>query len=185
MALRLTKNGTSSTGNTTYNLAAAEDWARGADGTVTIADLTSNAITASGNNNSPVIANLDTNSVAWVTGNTLTLDTGSNATVTDTENDVANWNGSTLTVKRYTSGGVADATSSDTFSLVESGFTLSGSNLKTGGNTFATYDTTVAGVLTVNFTGGGAAVTNTLVQDHSGEHQVVHRARRAAPRSRP
>ena len=32
------KNGTSSTGGTTYNLAAAEDWAAGADAAVVVAD---------------------------------------------------------------------------------------------------------------------------------------------------
>ncbi|MBV6447513.1 DUF4214 domain-containing protein [Nitrosomonas sp.] len=41
------KNGTSSTGGTTYNLAAAEDWAAGADSAATVADLTGNGITAS------------------------------------------------------------------------------------------------------------------------------------------
>ncbi|BDI05077.1 VCBS domain-containing protein [Sphaerotilus microaerophilus] len=41
------KNGTSSTGATTYNLAAAEDWAAGADPAVTVADLTGNGITTS------------------------------------------------------------------------------------------------------------------------------------------
>ncbi|MFZ6723514.1 DUF4347 domain-containing protein, partial [Undibacterium sp. Ji49W] len=40
------KNGTSSTGGTTYNVAAAEDWAAGADAAVVIADLTGNGITA-------------------------------------------------------------------------------------------------------------------------------------------
>jgi uncharacterized delta-60 repeat protein len=43
----INKNGTSSTGGTTYNLAAAEDWAAGADPAVNVADLTGNGITAS------------------------------------------------------------------------------------------------------------------------------------------
>ncbi len=43
----INKNGTSSTGATTYNLAAAEDWAAGADATVVVADLTGNGITVS------------------------------------------------------------------------------------------------------------------------------------------
>ncbi|MBC3920986.1 DUF4347 domain-containing protein, partial [Undibacterium sp. CY18W] len=42
----INKNGTSSTGGTTYNVAAAEDWAAGADAAVVIADLTSNGVTA-------------------------------------------------------------------------------------------------------------------------------------------
>ncbi|ANG62755.1 hypothetical protein A8C75_09855 [Marinobacterium aestuarii] len=45
--LIMNNNGTSSTGATTYNLAAAEDWAAGADVTVAVADLTSNGITVS------------------------------------------------------------------------------------------------------------------------------------------
>lgn len=43
----LNKNGTSSQDSTTYNLAAAEDWAAGADASVTVADLTGNGITVS------------------------------------------------------------------------------------------------------------------------------------------
>lgn len=45
--LILNKNGTSSVGGTTYNLAAAEDWAAGADAAVVVADLTGNGITTS------------------------------------------------------------------------------------------------------------------------------------------
>ena len=45
--MMLNKNGTSSTGATTYNLAAAEDWAQGADAAVVTADLTGNGITVS------------------------------------------------------------------------------------------------------------------------------------------
>ena len=43
----LNKNGTSSGGGTTYNIAAAEDWAPGANASTDIADLTGNAITVS------------------------------------------------------------------------------------------------------------------------------------------
>ncbi len=42
----INKNGTSSTGGTTYNVAAAEDWTAGADAAVVVADLTGNGITA-------------------------------------------------------------------------------------------------------------------------------------------
>ena len=45
--LNLNKNGTSSTSATAYNLAAAEDWAAGADAAVVVADLTGNAVTVS------------------------------------------------------------------------------------------------------------------------------------------
>ncbi|MFN9471651.1 beta strand repeat-containing protein, partial [Acidovorax sp.] len=40
-------NGTQSSGGTTYNLAANEDWAAGADAAVVVADLTGNGITVS------------------------------------------------------------------------------------------------------------------------------------------
>src|SRR5690606_30140057 len=43
----MNKNGTSSTGGTTFNLAAAEDWAAGADAAVVVADTTGNGITVS------------------------------------------------------------------------------------------------------------------------------------------
>jgi hypothetical protein len=43
----LNKDGTSSTGTGTYNLAAAEDWAAGAEAAVNVADLTGNGITVS------------------------------------------------------------------------------------------------------------------------------------------
>ncbi|WP_277624200.1 DUF4347 domain-containing protein, partial [Undibacterium sp. TS12] len=42
----INKNGTSSTGGTTYNVAAAEDWTAGADAAVVVADLTGNGVTA-------------------------------------------------------------------------------------------------------------------------------------------
>ncbi|MEW6992050.1 DUF4347 domain-containing protein [Colwelliaceae bacterium 6441] len=45
--LIINKNGTASTGATTYNLAAAEDWAAGADAAVNVVDLTGNGITVS------------------------------------------------------------------------------------------------------------------------------------------
>jgi len=48
LASRLNKNGTSSTGNVSYNLAGAEDWAAGADAEVTVADGSGNGITVSG-----------------------------------------------------------------------------------------------------------------------------------------
>ncbi len=43
----LNKQGTASSSGTTYNLAAAEDWAAGADASVVVADLTGNSITVS------------------------------------------------------------------------------------------------------------------------------------------
>ena len=42
----INKSGSSSTGGSTYNLAAAEDWATGADAAVAVADITGNGLTA-------------------------------------------------------------------------------------------------------------------------------------------
>ncbi len=101
----INKNGTSSTSTTTYNLAAAEDWAAGADATVTLADLTDNGIAAS-NVGAPVITSATYNASTGalvVTGTgflsasgaandiaankfTLTGEGGSTYTLTDTAN---------------------------------------------------------------------------------------------------
>ena len=60
------KNGTSSTGGTTYNLAAAEDWAAGADAAVIVADLTGNGITVS-NIGIPTVTTQAVSSIAETT----------------------------------------------------------------------------------------------------------------------
>ena len=64
------KNGTSSTGTTTYNLAGAEDWAAGADPAVVVADLAGNGITTS-NVPTPTIT-----SATYDTGSGLLVVTG-------------------------------------------------------------------------------------------------------------
>ena len=63
----INKDGTSSTSGTTYNLAAAEDWAAGADASVNVVDATGNGITVS-NVAAPTItsANYDVNTGALV-----------------------------------------------------------------------------------------------------------------------
>ncbi|MFZ6723806.1 DUF4214 domain-containing protein, partial [Undibacterium sp. Ji49W] len=55
LALRMNKDGTSSTDTTTYNLGMLEDWNTGADVAVVIADLFGNGITVTGNNVAPTI----------------------------------------------------------------------------------------------------------------------------------
>lgn len=111
----------------------------------------------------PVISGLDGDSVAWAgVGNTVTLDSVSDATVADATNDAGSWNGATLTVQRVT-GGSADATGNDVFGFNQTGFTVSGSNLQSGGQTFAIF-TNAGGVLTVSFANGGTDATNALVQ---------------------
>nr|WP_324258972.1 DUF4347 domain-containing protein [Cellvibrio fontiphilus] len=118
--------------------------------------------TRAGANNAPVISNLDGDSVAWPgVGNTVTLDVGGNATVADNELDAANWGGASLTVQRNL-GGTNTPISSDFFSFNASGYSVSGSNLQTGGSTtFGTF-TNTNGVLTISF---NANATNSLVRD--------------------
>ncbi|MBM7059659.1 DUF4347 domain-containing protein [Pseudomonas sp. UL073] len=170
IGLLLNKNGGSSIGGTAYNLAAAEDWAAGADAAVTVADLTGNGITVSNViNSAPMIANLNGESVAWAgPGNTVTLDNGGNASLTDAELGALNggngdWNGASLTVQRST------AVPADILGFASSGlFTVSGTsasgNLQSDGQTFATY-TNSGGVLTVIFTSSATAATTALVND--------------------
>ena len=73
----LNKNGLYSTGGTTYNLAAAEDWAAGADAAVVIADLTGNGITVSGISGATVTTQAVSNiSASAATGNGNITDLG-------------------------------------------------------------------------------------------------------------
>ncbi|MES2826049.1 MAG: Ig-like domain-containing protein, partial [Pseudomonadota bacterium] len=117
-------------------------------------------------NNPPAIANLNGDSVAWAgVGGTVVLDASTNASLTDTELQAlnstnGNWSGANLTVQRST------AVSADTFGFNLSGalFTVSGNNLQSSGQTFATY-TNTGGILTVNFANGGAIPTTALVND--------------------
>ncbi|WP_079435627.1 DUF4347 domain-containing protein [Zoogloea sp. LCSB751] len=161
----LNKNGTSSTDSTTYNLAAAEDWAAGADAAVFVADATGNGITVSNYNALPTIANLNADSVTWAgVGNTVVLDAGTNTSLNDAELSALNggngdWAGGSLTVQH-----TGAAVSADVFDFNTSGapFTVSGSNLQAGGLTFATFSNG-AGVLTINFTSSGTAATTELV----------------------
>ncbi|WP_156967597.1 putative Ig domain-containing protein [Comamonas granuli] len=161
------KNGTSSTGGTPYNLAAAEDWAAGADAAIVVADLTGNGITVSNANQAPVISNLNGDSVAWAgVGNSVTLDAGANALLADADLGALNggngdWSGASLTVQR-----AGTAVSSDVLGFHTAGalFTVSGANLQSGGQTFATY-TYTGGVLAISFNSSGTAATNALVND--------------------
>ena len=79
----INKNGTSSTGGTTYNLAAAEDWDAGADVTLVIADLTGNGITVS--NVPPAITSFSP--VTGTIGTVVTI-TGTNFSSTPADNIV-------------------------------------------------------------------------------------------------
>lgn len=84
------------------------------------------------------------------------------ATVSDTEHDGANdYGGSTLTVARE---GGANADDDFGFDTGAGTFTVSGGDLLTGGNVFASF-TDNSGTLTVSFNSNGAAATSSLVDD--------------------
>ena len=118
-------------------------------------------------NFAPTLGNLNGDSVPWAgVGNTVVLDASANAALADTEFDAlnsgnGNWSGGSLTVQR--SGA---AVSADTFGFNTSGalFNVSGSNLQSGGLTFATF-TNSGGVLTIINTSSGTAATTALVND--------------------
>ncbi|MBI1772817.1 MAG: DUF4214 domain-containing protein [Burkholderiales bacterium] len=89
LALRLNKDGTSSTDTTTYNIGMLEDWNTGAAVAVVIADLFGNPITVSGNNVAPVIGGVvagqtvtETTTVSPFTGVTISdPDVGASETI--------------------------------------------------------------------------------------------------------
>ncbi|MEA3644142.1 MAG: cadherin domain-containing protein, partial [Lamprobacter sp.] len=81
----INQNGTASSDNTTYNLAAAEDWALGADTAVDVADLTGNGITATVNQPPLITSNLGGGTAAVnVAENSTAVTT---VTATDDDND--------------------------------------------------------------------------------------------------
>ncbi|WP_160020173.1 Ig-like domain-containing protein [Pseudomonas sp. 8O] len=118
-------------------------------------------------NSAPAISNLNGDSVAWAgAGNTVVLDAGGNALFSDTEFGAlnggnGNWAGASLTIQR---NGTALGNDVLGFNTAGALFTISGSNLQSGGQTFATF-TNVGGVLTITFTGSGTAATTALVND--------------------
>ncbi|MDD2176170.1 SwmB domain-containing protein, partial [Acidovorax sp. D2M1] len=67
LALRMNKDGTSSTDTTTYNIGMLEDWNTGAATVVVIADLFGNGVTVAGNDpNAPVWASASANGSSLV-----------------------------------------------------------------------------------------------------------------------
>uniref|UniRef100_UPI0037C95FA5 Ig-like domain-containing protein n=1 Tax=Pseudomonas tohonis TaxID=2725477 RepID=UPI0037C95FA5 len=142
----------------------------GADGASTSTIYTTNGGTTDTNYNpnaAPTLGNLNGDSVAWGgAGNTVRLDVGSNASLADAElgalnSGNGNWSGASLVIQRN-----GTAVSSDVLGFDTSGalFTVSGSNLQSGGLTFATF-TNTGGVLTITFTSSATTATTALVND--------------------
>jgi hypothetical protein len=118
-------------------------------------------------NSAPAISNINGDSVAWAgAGNTVTLDAGGNALLGDTEFGAlnggnGNWAGASLTIQRSGTASGSDMLGFDTIGAL---FTISGSNLQSNGQTFATF-TNAGGVLAITFTSSGTAATTALVND--------------------
>jgi len=142
VALLLNKDGTSAVSGTTYNLAAAEDWAAGADATVVVADLTGNGITASGVDD---LANVTT------TGGTTSFTEADNLTSTPVVID------SGLTIIDPDSPTLASATVSITGNFQSGQDLLAFSNSGGMGNISGSYNAGT-GVLTLTSAGATATV---------------------------
>ena len=118
-------------------------------------------------NAAPTIGNLNGDSVAWAgVGNSVVLDVSGNASLADAELGAlnggnGNWSGASLVIQRS-----GTAVSSDVLGFNTSGaqFTVSGSNLQSSGQTFATF-TNTGGVLTITFTSSATTATTALVND--------------------
>lgn len=124
----------------------------------------------------PTISNLNGDSVGWAgVGNTVTLDAGGNAVLGDAEFGALNsgsgdWSGASLAVQRAGTAVAADVLG---FNTTGASFTVNGSNLQSGGQTFATF-TNSGGVLTISFTSSATAATNALVNEVA--HRVTYRS---------
>ena len=102
---RLNQNGTSSVGANTYNLAAAEDWAAGAEAAVTVADITGNGITVSNFVNAPTVAVVVADAALAVGETSLVTFTFSEAVTGFDNSDVSVANG-TLSAVSSSDGGL-------------------------------------------------------------------------------
>jgi len=109
----LNKNGTSSSGSTTYNLAAAEDWMAGTAAATVVADLTGNGITVS-NVQTPTITSSAYDSdtgVLTVTGTNLFSKVGANNDIDLTKLTFTGQGSGTYTLTNATGVEITSATS--------------------------------------------------------------------------
>jgi hypothetical protein len=170
------KNGTSSTGATTYNLAAAEDWAAGADATVNVVDATGNGITVS-NVAAPAITSATYDAS---TGALVVTGTGFLAAAGATNDIVANkftFTGEGGTTYTLTDTANAEVTSGTSFTLTLSATDRAAINQiankngtsSTGATTYnlAAAEDWAAGaaaaVVVADLTGNGITVSNFIV----------------------
>ncbi len=129
-----------------------------------VSDAASDTLITFVSNSAPAFANLDGTPSFTEGGSAVVID--SDVTISDTELDALNggngdYAGASLTVQR---NGGADATDSFGFDTSGALFTVIGSNLQVGGQTFALY-TNSSGTLTINFTSSVTAATSALVDE--------------------
>ncbi|WP_396190634.1 Ig-like domain-containing protein, partial [Flavobacterium sp.] len=146
--LLLNNNGTASVGATTYNLAAAEDWAAGADAAVVVADLTGNGITVSNA--------VDTTAPAAPSAPDMTSGTDSGRSSTDnTTNDTTpSFTGTAeanSTVTLYDTDGTTVLATTTTDG--SGNWSLTASTLSEGAHTLTTKATDLAGNVSTASTG--------------------------------
>ncbi|MBU6953421.1 tandem-95 repeat protein [Hahella sp. HN01] len=164
---------TPSSGSATYTNLALQYTNGGATDTIALkatsgglSSANSSSITST-INNAPVISNLNGDSVSWAgVGGTVNLDSGGDASGSDTELDALNggngdYSGGTLTVQR-----VGGAVTSDLFGFNTSGaaFTVNGSDLQSLGQSFASF-TNANGVLSITFNSSSTTATTALVSN--------------------
>ncbi|MGV0986277.1 MAG: ESPR-type extended signal peptide-containing protein, partial [Limnohabitans sp.] len=116
-------------------------------------------------NQVPVIGDLSGDTVAvGAAGSAVLLDRGTALSISDTELGSI-WTGASLTVQRVHNG-VADASVHDLYNFNATGasFTVSGNDLQSNGQTFATF-TSANGVLSISFTSAGTDATQALVEE--------------------
>ena len=172
----LNKNGTSSTSGTTYNLAAAEDWAAGADAAVVVADLTGNGITAS-NVAVPTITSATYNAATGalaVTGSGFPKFSGATNDIVANKFTLTGEGGATYTL---TDTANVEVTSGTSFTLTLSATDRAGANAilnkngtsSTGGTTYnlSAAEDWAAGadsaVVVADLSGNGVTVSNVAV----------------------
>jgi hypothetical protein len=145
LTTRLNQNGTSSAGATTYNLAAAEDWAAGAAAAVVVADLTGNGIT---------VSNFITRPTVVVTVSDTALRVGETSLVTFTFSEaVTGFDASDVSVENGTIGSVSSSDGGTTWTT-----TLSPTSGVTDGSNLVSV--AMAGVTSLNTAAAGDGTTS-------------------------
>ncbi|HXC02730.1 MAG TPA: DUF4347 domain-containing protein [Opitutaceae bacterium] len=157
LASRLDKNGTSSAGSVTYNLAAASGWDAGADSGVNDNDLTSNGVTVSNFDAPPVVTTTGGTTLNYLAGAAAaTIDGG--VTVSDSDN--SSQSSGTVTISTgFHSGDVLNFTNQNGITGSYSAGTLTLSGVASNANyatafqsvTFSASTGTTPGNRTISF----------------------------------